>query len=71
MHRDKGLLRKTIMIILCLLLAMGTTLSVEADFSLTQGEKAYIAKGTVIKAVSLGKAAPIQYTDARGDRIDA
>lgn len=67
MNWYKKIFKKVILTIIGLFLIMRTAMPVEAEWSLTQEEKAYIARGTVIKAVSLDGIAPIQYTDANGE----
>lgn len=67
MSRFKGLIKNMIFVIITFFLITGPAMAVETQLSLTQEEKDYIAKGNVIKAVSMDGAAPIQYADSKGE----
>ncbi|MGI6427710.1 MAG: hypothetical protein ACOX0L_08950 [Natronincolaceae bacterium] len=58
---------KAIPIIIGIFIIMGVPICAEARLLLTDEERNYIAEAGVLKAVSINGAAPIQYTDTRGE----
>ena len=66
MGKSKQIGKNIILIMISILLMIGICMPVKAEWSLTPEEKAYIAESTVIQAVSVDKAAPLQYSDADG-----
>lgn len=63
----KKIFRRATLTTICLFLFVSTAASAEVELSLTQEEKAYIAKKSIIKAASVDGAAPISFTDADGE----
>lgn len=63
----KQIFKKVILMIIGLFFMMSSMIPVDAQWSLTEEEKAYVKKGMVIKAVSLEGIAPLQYTDSKGE----
>jgi len=59
--------RKILVTIIIMLIIVGGFVSAETRLDLTQEEKDYIAKASVIGVVSVDGWAPIQYTDMRGE----
>ena len=63
----KKIFKNVILMMFGLLLVIGTAIPVEAQWYLTQEEKDYIAKGSVIKAGSIDGVAPLHYMDEKGE----
>jgi hypothetical protein len=61
------MLKKTTSIIIIISVVMGTFIYSEAQLHLTQEERNYIAEAGVLRAISVNGAAPIQYTDTKGE----
>ncbi len=60
-------IRKIIPIVIFILIITGLFTFAETQLELTQGEKDYIVKAGVIKAISVDGLGPIQYTDTNGE----
>lgn len=56
-----------LVLVLSFIVIIGKPRLVEAHLSLTQEEKDYIAKSSVIKAVSIDGAAPLHYINSKGE----
>lgn len=67
MQERRHIFQKAALLLTSILLMVSFPISVKAELLLTEEEKAYIAEGNVIKAISLDHAAPLQYTDSHGE----
>lgn len=67
MQERRHIFQKAALLLISILLMVSFPISVKAELLLTEEEKAYIAEGNVIRAISIDQAAPLQYTDSRGE----
>ena len=62
----KKRMTSSLMLVLALLFVVLLAMPTKAQLSLTQEERDYVNKGTIIQAVSLDGSAPLQYVDKNG-----
>lgn len=68
MNRSRQIFNRRILVfIIVFYIVIGIASPVEAELYLTQEEKDYIGKGTVLKVASLDGVAPLHYTDSKGE----